>query len=94
MIFSLVAMTGLEKCYITSAYLHSLCHSGEWPVGLLFINVYIVGTHLKYLEKFTKPFVVGYHLNGLDCRGGGVGWGGEGGVEWGGQGSKYYFKTY
>ena len=54
----------------------------------LFINVYIVGTHLKYLEKFAKPFVVGYHLNGLDCQGGG------GGVEWGGLESKYYFKTY
>ena len=36
MIFSLVAMTGLEKCCITSAYLQWLCHSGEWPVGLLF----------------------------------------------------------
>ena len=29
MIFSLVAMIGLEKCCITSAYLHWLCHSGE-----------------------------------------------------------------
>ena len=36
MIFSLVAMTGLEKCCITSAYLQWLCHSGERPVGLLF----------------------------------------------------------
>ena len=36
MIFLLVAMTGLEKCSITSAYLQWLCHSGEWPVGLLF----------------------------------------------------------
>ena len=33
MIFSLVAMTGLEKCYITSAYLHSQCYSGERPVA-------------------------------------------------------------
>ena len=33
MIFSLVAMTGLEKCCITSAYLQWLCHSGEWPVA-------------------------------------------------------------
>ena len=32
MIFSLVAMTGLEKCCITSAYLQWLCHSGERPV--------------------------------------------------------------
>ena len=37
MIFSLAAMTGLEKCCITSAYLQWLCHSGERPVarGLL-----------------------------------------------------------
>ena len=28
-------MTGLEKFYITSAYLHSQCYSGERPVGLL-----------------------------------------------------------
>ena len=33
MIFSLVAMTGLEKCCITSAYLQWLCHSGEQPVA-------------------------------------------------------------
>ena len=33
MIFSLVAMTGLEKCCITSAYLPWLCHSGERPVA-------------------------------------------------------------
>ena len=33
MIFSLVAMTGLDKCCITSAYLQWLCHSGERPVA-------------------------------------------------------------
>ena len=33
MIFSLVAMTGLEKCCITSAYMQWLCHSGERPVA-------------------------------------------------------------
>ena len=33
-IFSLVAMTGLEKCCITSAYLQWQCHSGERPVAL------------------------------------------------------------
>ena len=38
MIFSLVAMTGLEKCCITSAYLQWL-YSGEWPVGLFFISI-------------------------------------------------------
>ena len=37
MIFSLVAMIGLEKCCITSACLQWLCHSGErtMAVGLL-----------------------------------------------------------
>ena len=33
MIFSLVAMTRLEKCCITSAYLQWLYHSGEWLVA-------------------------------------------------------------
>ena len=33
MIFSLVAIIGLEKCYITSAYLQWLCHSGERAVA-------------------------------------------------------------
>ena len=32
-IFSLVAMTGLEKWCITSAYLQWLCQSGERPVA-------------------------------------------------------------
>ena len=34
MIFSLVAMIGLEKCCITSACLQWLCHSGEQTVAL------------------------------------------------------------
>ena len=33
MIFLLVAMTGLEKCCIPSAYLQWLCHSAERPVA-------------------------------------------------------------
>ena len=33
MIFSLVAMIGLEKCCITSACLQWLCHSGERTVA-------------------------------------------------------------
>ena len=33
MVFSLVAMIGLEKCCITSAYLQWLCHSGEQVVA-------------------------------------------------------------
>ena len=47
MIFSLVAMTGLEKCCITSAYLQWLCHSGEWPVDLLFAKK----KHCSRLER-------------------------------------------
>ena len=44
MIFSLVAMTGLEKCCITSAYLQWLCHSGERPVacGPLVKHLFII----------------------------------------------------
>ena len=46
MIFSLVAMTGLEKCCITSAYLQWLCHSGEQhvargPLVYLLDNIFI-----------------------------------------------------
>ena len=39
MIFSLVAMTGLEKCCITSAYLQWYVTqvNNPWPVGLLFL---------------------------------------------------------
>ena len=38
MIFSLVAMKGLEKCCITSAYLQWLCHPGEQAVALIFFT--------------------------------------------------------
>ena len=61
MIFSLVAMTGLEKCCITSAYLQWLCHSGKWPVarGPLVVKVntcsffieMIGGSHVWILKK-------------------------------------------
>ena len=49
MIFSLVAMIGLEKCCITPAYLQWVCHSGERDVarGLLFT--------LVMLNKLKKP---------------------------------------
>ena len=44
MIFSLVAMIGLEKCCITSACLQWLCHSGERIVarGPLVIIIIII----------------------------------------------------
>ena len=60
MIFSLVAMTGLEKCCITSAYLQWLCHSGERPVArgpivhkIIILNVLrIFLSHLTELVMF------------------------------------------
>ena len=54
MIFSLVAMTGLEKCCITSAYLQWLCHSGERPVArgplVFFIILGLEETSMTYFE--------------------------------------------
>ena len=48
MILLLVAMTGLEECCITSAYLQWLFHSGEPAVVrgplVLFLHENIVGT--------------------------------------------------
>ena len=61
MIFSLIAMTGLEKCCITSAYLQWLCHSGERPVvrgPLVFLIIFgfFVENHL--LENTKLSFLV------------------------------------
>ena len=45
MIFSLIAMIGLEKCCIISGYLQWLCHSGERAVAhgpLAFIRYFSV----------------------------------------------------
>ena len=67
MIFSLVAMTGLEKCCITSAYLQWLCHSGERPVALgPLVEILVMSPHSlcflgeiseypSYLELFLNP---------------------------------------
>ena len=54
MIFSLVAMTGLEKCCITSAYLQWLCHSGERSVarGPLVSNK--LSVEKKFLRKVER----------------------------------------
>ena len=62
MILSLVAMTGLEKCCITSAYLQWLCHSGERPVarGPLVIIIIIcvdVCVHACVRTYFASGFV-------------------------------------
>ena len=47
MILSLVAITGLEKCCITSAYLKWLFHSGEQAVALgPLVTIYGHGGHL------------------------------------------------
>ena len=51
MIFSLVAMIGLEKCCITSACLQWLCHSGERIVArgpLVFILASNFSNHVPY----------------------------------------------
>ena len=58
MIFSLVAMTGLEKCCITSAYVQWLCHSGERLVSrgpLVFLFILPVQTNRK---SFVFPLVL------------------------------------
>ena len=59
MIFSLVAMIGLEKCCITSAYLQWLCYSGERPVArgplvkfFFYRDKHIVGSIVLYKHKF------------------------------------------
>ena len=53
-IFSLVAMTGLEKCCITSAYLQWQCHSGERPVArgplVFFIILLFIGLKLSHCD--------------------------------------------
>ena len=64
MIFSLVAMTGLEKCCITSAYLQWLCHSGERPVAhgpLVFIERAFDDIE-AYVSIFLNKTCCGYSL--------------------------------
>ena len=58
MIFSLVAMIGLEKCCITSACLQWLCHSGERTVArgpLVFFLVFRESKLLKRLVQILSP---------------------------------------
>ena len=55
MIFSLVAMTGLEKCCITSAYLQWLFHSGDRPVARGPLVYYY-----HYIKPNKKMCVSGY----------------------------------
>ena len=55
-LLSSVAMTGLEKFCITSAYLQSLCHIGERPVALLFFYTPDIRSMWGYIV-FAFPFV-------------------------------------
>ena len=63
MIFSLVAMIGLEKCCITSACLQWLCHSGERIVarGPLVsaksINLFAIFQDRNFNVMLAKNFV-------------------------------------
>ena len=83
MIFSLVAMIGLEKCCITSACLQWLCHSGERTLahgplvsGTLLLNTILYLTILK-LDEICLLFSnimkliynTGFVLRGLDSLG-------------------------
>ena len=54
MIFSLVAMIGLDKCCITSACLQWLCHSGEQIVarGPLVFLVTVLGSEKESSQIF------------------------------------------
>ena len=58
MIFSLVAMIGLEKCCITSACLQWLCHSGEQTMarGPLVVGVLILVSTSKILAELWPFF--------------------------------------
>ena len=61
MIFSLVAMTGLEKCCITSTYLQWLCHSGERPVARgppVSLLMYIIITIYGCVKKSVMPLFI------------------------------------
>ena len=58
MIFSLLAMIGLEKCCITSACLQWLCHSGERIVarGPLVISS-VSSLSFLFLSSLSLPFI-------------------------------------
>ena len=63
MIFSLVAMIGLEKCCITSACLQWLCHSGERIVArgplVFFFRAKIVLAKQQFCIQ-TKMYSINY----------------------------------
>ena len=57
MTFSLVAMTGLEKCCRTSTCLQWLCHSGERPVARG-PRVQRLGNAVLQQENFSYKYIV------------------------------------
>ena len=66
MIFSLVAMIGLDKCCITSACLQWLCHSGErivarGPLVILYVSkpnkIQIYKKKSKDVPKTDQQFI-------------------------------------
>ena len=62
MILSLVAMIGLEKCCILSAYLQWICHTGELAVArgpLVFF--FSIQKYLYFSYFVGKTYVVGTH---------------------------------
>ena len=66
MIFSLVAMIGLEKCCITSACLQWLCHSGERTVAFgPLVKLVSLCVGISTHNFFTKSYVVGIHSKRL-----------------------------
>ena len=65
MIFSLVALTGLDKCCITSAYLQWLCHSGERP-GARGPLVWYLG-YFRHQQKAGKTMKSHYSDSLLDA---------------------------
>ena len=63
MIFSLVAMIGLEKCCITSACLQWLCHSGEQTVarGPLVSSVNDIPPTSRFSSTL-QGYIIGTHF--------------------------------
>ena len=70
MIFSLVAMIGLEKCCITFAYLQWLCHSGERAVacGPLVIIIFVVLMKNRISSEYVPRLKVLTFADLMCCR--------------------------
>ena len=66
MIFSLVAMIGLEKCCLTSACLQWLCHSGERIVARGPLVIFYFFSDLRGLTHFSQD--TSKRVIGIQCR--------------------------